>query len=455
MSTALKNWLATHQVSLENYEMTDGEQKLDVHVSPEPSVDQELAELEESKIKQDEIQKDCEAMVEAQTAMEDYADLLTHGMENGGINGQAAAFMRLGMERFEAMFGIDEPLTPSVEAFGGSASQQHSTQVSLESVSETLKKSWEAIKRALTALVNAIKDVYAKATNAADRLEKRATALRAKAQSAKGQQAKSDKITISGASRLYADGVWKGDDVATITGFLTYGLGRYPEAAIKYAQRVMETVRQIKPDSITKESAATILKMTDTILQDFQGKAASSSDKRFAGDTEVKHTEVLPGNMALYVAQPVVKGDELAALRKLASTLRADMLAVPEAKAGEKTHEITVATPDVLANRAGQIANAAGIITKSKQNSDKIRKVVDDLMKAGDDLRDRADKAELNEEQKKVVDATLRGLVAIQRLLGGTVNGIIAYGVRTLNAQLVVVERQLAAYKVEAKSDDE
>jgi len=455
MSTALKSWLTTNNVSLEDYEMTDGEQKLDVHVSPEPSVDQELAEMEESRIKQDEIQKDCEAMVEAQTAMEDYADLLAHGLENGGLNGQAAAFMRLGMERFESMFGMEEPLTPSVEAFGGSASQQHSTQVSLESISETLKKSWEAIKRALVALVNAIKDVYAKATNAAGRLEKRANDLRAKAKAAKGQTPKQDKVPISGASKLYADGVWKGDDVALVAGFLTYGLGRYPESAIKYAERVADTVNQLKPESATKESAAAMMKMTDTLLQDFQGKAAPSNDKRFAGDTEVKHTDVLPGNMALYVVQPAVKGDELAALRKLASTLRADMLAVPEAKVGEKTHELAVATPDVLANRAGQIANAAGLIAKSKQNSDKIKATVDKLVKAGDELQARAGKAELNEEQKKVVDATLRGLVAIQRLLGGTVNGIIAYGVRTLNAQLAVVERQLAAYKVESKGDDE
>lgn len=452
MTIALKSWLASNSTSLENYTMTDGEQKLDVVVSSEPSIEEELSEMEKAKLTQDEIQKDCEAMVEAQSAMEDYVDLLTHAMDNGGVNGQAAAFMRLGMERFESMFGMEEPLTPSVEAFGGSASQQQSTQISLENLSETLKKSWEAIKRALLALVNAIKDVYAKATNAADRLEKRAQALRSKAQASKGQQAKSAKITISGASRLYADGVWKGDDVSTMVGFLTYSLGKYPEASIKYAQRVIEAVGQIKPDTITKASAASFMKMTDTLLQDFPGKAVSS-DKRFTGDTEVKHTEVLPGNMALYIAQPVDKGDELAALKKLASTLRADMLTVPEAKVGPKDHELSVATPDVLANRAGQIANAAGIIGKSKQNSDKIKKVVDDLIKAGDDLQDRANSAELNEEQKKVVEATLRGLVAIQRLLGGTVNGIIAYGVRTLNAQLVVVERQLAEYQGEKKAD--
>lgn len=456
MSTTLKNWLTTNNVSLEDYEMTDGEQKLDVHVSPEPSVDQELAEMEESHLKQDEIQKDCEAMVEAQTAMEDYADLLAHGLENGGINGQAAAFMRLGMERFESMFGMEEQMTPSVEAFGGSASQQHSTQVSLESISETLKKSWEAIKRALVALVNAIRDVYAKATNAAGRLEKRANALRAKAKAAKGQTPKQDKVSISGASKLYADGVWKGDDVSQVAGFMTYGLGRYPESVIKYVDGVIGGINRLNPETVTGAAAANLaLKSLDTIMSDFNGKAAPSSDKRFAGDTEVKHTQVLPGNMALYVSQPAVKGDELAALRKLASTLRADMLAVPEAKVGEKTHELAVATPDVLANRAGQIANAAGLIAKSKQNSDKIKATVDKLVKAGDELQARADKAELNEEQKKVVDATLRGLVAIQRLLGGTVNGIIAYGVRTLNAQLAVVERQLAAYKVESKGDDE
>lgn len=453
-SATLKAWLQ-QTPSLEGYELSDGEQKLDVHVAPEASVDQELAEMEESKIKQDEIQKDCETMVEAQSAMEDYAALLTHAMDNGGVNDQAAAFMRLGMERFEDLFGLEEPLTPSVEAFGGSASKQHSTQVSVESIAEKLKQAWEAIKRALTALVNAIKDTYAKATNAAGRLEKRANELRTKAQQVKGKQPKESKVSISGANKLYADGVWKGDDVALMGGFMTYALGRYPESALKYADAVINTVTQMQPEKLTKSSAATLLKSTDTILNEFKGTSVPSDDKRFPGGVEVKRTEVLPGNMAMYISQPDVKGDELATLKKLASTLRADMLAVPSAKVGEKTHEVSVATGDVLANRAGQIANAAGIIAKSKTNSDKIKKVVDDLMKAGDGLKERADKAELSDEQKQIVDATLRGLVAIQRLLGGTINGVIAYGVRTLNAQLVVVERQLAAYGSEKAKDDD
>ena len=445
MST-LKAWLNSEAVSLEGYEMSDGEQKLDVHVEPEASIDHDVAEMSEAKLEQDEIQADCDTLVEAQAAMEAYQELLEHGLENGGISSQSAAFMRVGLERYETLFGMDQPLTPSNEAFGGSASQQHSTQVSLEAIGEQLKKSWEAIKRALVALVNAIKDVYAKATNAASRLEKRAQAIRQKAEAAKGKQPKQDKVAINGASKLFADGVWKGDDILMVSGFMTYALGRYPENAIKYAQGIINTVGQIDPANTDKTTAANILKMTDTLMGDFDGSAVRSGDKRFPTDTEVKRSEVLPGNKALYIAQPSVKGDELAAMKKLASTLRADMLDVPEAKVGEKVHHVTAATPEILANRARQIATTAGMIGKAKVNGDKIKKVVDDMMKAGDTLKEKADKAELDKDQKKMVDAILRGMVSIQKLLGGTINGIVSYGVTTLNAQLAVIERQLAQY---------
>ncbi len=449
--STLKSYLADATTSLGLEEFTDGEQKLDVIVSSEPSVDQVVTEMVEAKIVQDEISRDCDALVEAQCAMESYAALLSAATNEGGIDGHSAAFLRVGLERYEDLFGLSEPLTPSVEAFGGSASKQHATTVSLEKLSETLKKGWEIIKKALAALWNALKDVYAKATGAATRLERRAKELEVKAAKLIGTDAPDAKITIRGASKLFADGENLAGDIKPIAGFVAFANKVYPETILRYVADVAGAVGSYDPargkDAAFTGLTSKILSIGDVVARFSEFKAASASDRRFGRDVYVVRSEVLPGNQALYISAPQRDGASMEEkIRKLGGSLNAQMLVDTGAKAAPESVEVEVKGPAQLKNTAAEIARTAAAVVRGADNADKVKKAVDELIKAGDALKERADKAELSSEHQQQVDAVLRGLVSVQKLLGTSINGMLSYSVSALNVQLAVVERQLAAY---------
>lgn len=446
-SSLLKNWIEKNESLSTGLEsLTDGETTLTVIESPEASVEDELAELVEVKIEQDEIERDTDELVAAQESLEAYGVMLKDAMDNGGVTAQSAAFLRHGLEHYEELFGID-PLSPSVEAFGGSASQSQSTQISLEAISDTLKKGWEALKRALTALMNAVRDVYARATSAADRLNKKAAEVTATARKLPAKEPKETELELKGISKLCADGEYVGDNIDAIRGFVHYMTTDYKAEVLKYLDKVAAVVGNYDPTADNADAQVTAILDIDSIYRGFKGESTPAKDSRFPGGTESKRTAIMAGNKAMYIARPddTSKGD-LANLSKLGSKLSVSLLEVPTAKKAPESTTLKVGAPRDLANTANKIALAAGAIAAASKDEAAIKKAVDSLIKAGDKLRDRASGEELNEEQRRVVDALLRGLSAVQKLLGTSVSGAMSYGVNTLHAQLRVVQRQLALY---------
>lgn len=443
----LKNWIEQNESLSTGLEsMTDGETALTVIESPEASVEDELAEMVEVKIEQDEIERDTHELVAAQESLEAYGAMLKDALDNGGVTAQSATFMRHGLEHYEELFGIDA-LSPSVEAFGGSASQSQSTQVSLEAISDTLKKGWEALKRALTALMNAVRDVYARATNAAGRLNKQAADVTAAARKLPAKEPKEAELELSGVGKLFADGEYVGDNVDAIRGFVHYMTTDYKVEVLKYLDKVSSVVGNYDPVADNADAQVTAILDIDSIFRGFKGEATPAKDTRFPAGVESKRTAILAGNKAMYIARPedTSKG-ELANLSKLGSKLSVSLLEVPTAKKAPEKHVLKVAAPRDLANTANKIALASGAIAAAGKDEAAIKTAVEDLIKAGDKLRDRASKAELNEDQRRKVDAMLRGLSAVQKLLGTSVSGALSYGVSTLHAQLRVVQRQMALY---------
>lgn len=441
MSTLLKQYL---NASTEEY--SDGEQTLDAPTKPKADVHQEMAEMAEAELRQDEIVRDTEVLVESQEAMEQYHALLTQALEDGGVNAQAAAFLRVGIERYEEKLGIEGGLTPSVESFGGSASRMRSTHATLESVSEFLKKSWEVLKKMLQTLIQTVKDVYQKVTVGAYRVEVRADQVMRQARGVKGEPSH-ESLTLPTPTKLWADGefVEPGDPV--VTGVIHYMTEIYPNEVIAYVNKAAEVVRTMdvtKPD----EAAAKLINLHG-VMAKFPGKAVPANDKRFAEGVIASKTETLPGNMALYLSHPKDKGDEkdaLQSLRRLQSDLRVEMLPVPGAKDAPAEYEYKVPTPQKLAEHAGKISKAAEQIKKTGQHDRAIKKAIDGLIKAGEKLDTMAHEEDLDASQRATVDAIFRGLVAIQHLLGKSINGALSFSVRTLHAQLKVVETSLSLY---------
>jgi hypothetical protein len=447
MSTALANFLKNNEYSLGMEEYTDGEQKLEVHVASEPSVDHDLAELAEAELKQDEIARDCDTAMEMYVGMEAYHDLLCNALDNGGISAETAAFMQVAVEQYEVQFSTDTPVMPSLEAFGGSSSRQISTQASAEGFKEKMKQLWEATKKILKALLNMLKDVVTKATYAAERLEKRAEEVAKKAGGMGSTTSrKTDKITLKGGGsleRVFLDGKYVGDDILTTAGVFAEVNVNLPKNLAKYISDAASVIQGINPSEPLTVNSMNALLDLDDVRKSFKA-AKVINDKRFPSGTDVYRSQTMPGNMAVFMTTPSAESKEQQ-LADLQSKGKLVLLPVVEAKKAPTEHEVKVGDVSELRTRAQRIKDTANKIVNSKKDYAALENAIAQAMDAGDKLSKKAESAEMDKATETAVKHTLRGIMVIQRM-SGNVNGILSHSVRTLNSQLAIVERELAAY---------
>lgn len=451
MTIALAAFLQQNADSLGLEEFSDGEQKLEVHVASEPSIDHDVAEMAEAELKQDEIARDCDTALEMYCGMEAYHNLLEQALDNGGISAESAAFMQVAVERYEAQFPTEEQAMPALEAFGGSSSRAASTQAAMSGLKEKMKKLWEATKMILKALMNMIKDVVTKATFAAERLEKRADAVAKKASGMNSAKKNAETITVKGGSleRVFMEGKYIGDDIVTSAGVFAEINVNLPKGLAKYVSDVASGIQSIDPTKGLTPGAMNAFTELNKI-QEALTTAVVTSDKRFPDDVTVARSKTMPGNQAVYFSIPKKKDDPT---QIDFTKTKLILLPVPDAKAAPTEHEISISVVGNLKTRATKIREVANKIANSSKDYATLENAIKQAMDAGDKLEERAAKAEMDKITENVVKYTLKNLSIIQRM-AGNVNGVLSHSVRTLNAQLAIVERELSAYSTsEAKTD--
>lgn len=96
----------------------------------------------------------------------------------------------------------------SLESFGGESECAEATQISLEGIKDTVKKIWEAIKRAVGNAIRATADFFAKLFGGVGKMEKRIEDLKKELDKAKSDKytAKDGMFKVPGADRLEMDG---------------------------------------------------------------------------------------------------------------------------------------------------------------------------------------------------------------------------------------------------------
>lgn len=134
------------------------------------TVDGEIAgadrEMERAEMEQEELEAAAETLESIQVSLESaIAD------DSGLTRREAQAYQTA----YKAAIGtaLPSPIL-SLESFGGDSERLQATQMSLEGVGDTLKKLWEAIKRAVANAMRAVSDFFAKLFGGAKKLRERA-----------------------------------------------------------------------------------------------------------------------------------------------------------------------------------------------------------------------------------------------------------------------------------------
>lgn len=428
-------------------EFTDGEQKLDVHVSPEPSVDQVVGEVAEAEMEQSEIARDCDKVREGIVAMEQYSALLDRGIENGGLSPEAVVGMSVGIESYNRMLeGEDsEPMVPSLEEFGGSGSRLEGAKNLAKKILEWLKKAWAVTSRILKQLVNKFKDIAVRSQVAARKMAERAGELSKKASDLGGATLPDDKKTIklSNATKLMVANTYKGDDFDNSDKIAKILCIQIPNDLTGFVKEVAQVAGNYKAGGGMP---------TVSFQRAFTGAFNENvtGDNRFSNKSAVKRTQVFPGNKAAYVTYPKNVDD----VADLLSGQKLDILNVPGVTTeGGKDVEIKVRTPGELKSDAEKVGKTLKVILSNQNVLEYLANSYNELDKAGDKIQASLKEKDLDKEDETNLKALMSYVNAAQRMNGG-VSGGLSYILQLLSAQLGVIEKQLAQYPSSKKDDD-
>jgi len=195
-------------VSLKNYFVSM--EDLDEDGNPVTiNIDSDSVEITQSFTEAEEAAEDTEELEEAEEGLEAIYASLEASLEHGGLDPTAAAFAHHAVHSYVNRLGMSSnDIMPSLESFGGSSRRTSATTVSMETIGETLKKIWAAIKAAVEKAINAVTNFFRKLFDGMGRLEKKFNDLQIKANElGVGEKKKADdKIKVSSPNALMYKG---------------------------------------------------------------------------------------------------------------------------------------------------------------------------------------------------------------------------------------------------------
>ena len=122
----------------------------------------------------DEVETDIDSLEASSQGLESIVEDLQASLENGGLDTTAAAFAEHAVTAHVQPLGLEgHSIVPSLESFGGYTGREASTQVSIEGISDTIKKIWAAIKAAVQKAIKAVADFFAKIFGGIDKVVKK------------------------------------------------------------------------------------------------------------------------------------------------------------------------------------------------------------------------------------------------------------------------------------------
>ena len=394
-------------------------------------VDAEVAEI---NVEADELREDGDKAERAHAALESLYDVLEASLENGGLSPQAAQIANLFAEQYTAECADESPIA-STEAFGGSCSSFKATQISMEGVSEALKKVWATIVAILKKLGTFIGAAFNKVTFAAKRLEGRAAKIAKAAADARRLPAKG-KVDIGGRSLLFIGGKYDANGARDLEYAARLMWNDYPKAVQNYmssCSRVLEGLKS-KPGTTVK------MLMGLNVSQNFAriGKPLAGSNVPFNREgAAVFKTQDFPGDFAIYTVLPNFADETGLTTGKLKASTGLHFLRNPQAKTPESFELPNPAATEIYKN-ASTILKAVKTITGAKAYASTLQSDLNKLVSEAD----KADTTE-NEGLRKDASAARALIISLRGLIGKQYVGTQFHMLRCIGAQLQLYKEQL------------
>lgn len=377
-----------------------------------------VADAGEAEAEVDAAEDATDQLEESAQGLEAIYDFLRDAQQKGGLSRQAAQAVSIAVEAYTKPLGYDEPIMPSLEHFGADAARLKATNLSLESVKETLKKAWEAVKKFIIKIWDKVVNFVKRLFSAAERLKQRGEKL---SKIKLNGKAKNATIDAKGLARKVAIGT--SAEMNAVKGM---------KGMNEIVKIFVDEAKDFAGSGLTKAIKELQGLANGTYELDAGEKAAAKRLNDFSQKLN-GYTNVLPGNLTVKV-------------RKLSLGADALSVTIPYLSANENEGRVsdkaTVPTMDEAKIRAAGTAAVAlyGSIQALKSAGDAVASGARSLKNVDvpDDMKDD------NRKRFNTYMALTRQEASV---LAGTCAKLASHAIKTGLAYLQLAERSAAQYK--------
>ena len=380
------------------------------------SLETDLTEVEASAPEGDKEDAAIDEAVETKEALEQYMAALEGYIGEGGVDAKAAHLMSIGVNFMSNRQGFrqTERTNIATEHFAGPSSKLKANQHALESIGEQVKKIWESIKAAIARAIAWLKEHYNKIFGAAEKLQKRATAIAEKAKNLTGS-AKETKIDNERlAKALNISGTVPTGLSAALDKVLKVGEDSFGHTA-DFGATIGQSILDGMSETGTVDSLGTMGYGAGVLKTMAASEATAGGFDAAPENMGWFRSEELPGGKAVIARYPssTLKGQAAVdALSKATGTVGAFNNKAPEVT---KTEVPVLATAEI-----GKVADTVAAIAKAvigyRAKADKAAGLKTKILAAADKLSKTAEKEE-DKEKAAYMSAT-------QKLASASVNAI-------------------------------
>ena len=386
-----------------------------------------------------------EEAVETVEALESIAIALRTSAANGGMDKHSAHVVSIAVEHMYSRIGVSRKAMPAMESFGGTSTRVGATQLALEGITQSIKDIWAAIVKAVKKAVQWVKDHFFKVFGAAEKLKKRADAVKAKAGAVTTKPKEKTFDNKSLVEKLQMEGTVKADEsgVKNLAIVVKAVFDQYAATSGKAGEEIADALEK------TDKATATLAipgSVELSVLTD--GNASKVADA--PGGCKVQSSVELPGGKSLqrYVATERTM-DNVTKEKVFLGPFNKD----GKAPTSEQVTTLAANTCEAIAKTVGEIADA---IISYRAQFDKVLKIKDRIVKAAEKIGKEAESGDTKVEVGAGQEATDKkgALQQAQKLAAHSMTmmdfgtkDLGGYAVNTGNALLNYVEASLSHYE--------
>jgi len=405
------------------------------------SLETDLIEVADDLTGAEQEAAETEEAVEVVEALESIRDSLAISAANGGLDRHAAAAIGTATDYMYKRVGMGKKSMLSLESFGGTTSRVGATQLTMEALTEDIKKIWASIIAAFEKAIQWAKDFYTKVFVSYEKLGKRAEELSKKATDIKGEMGEKEIENARLVKSLNVD-------------------GKVGSEIIEGAKQLITVAKSLAGanNAAEAEKIAGVLEASKTD-EEFLGKFELESNAAFVPEgSDVSNPEEA-GFAAPKEGLTIVRGKELPGGRAIVGRVNKEVLkgkAAVAAVGGATGRGVTLGA---FNSKAAEVT-AKAVPTLNKENAIAVANAVSEIAKAGTEYKSKIDavtvaKKKLVEASKKVANGTdgVKSAKTVASSLASTIDqpaaSINVYMLNTGKALLDYVEESLKQFKAE------